>query len=427
MEWLGRAIKATKEERRIKGLRLTRDGDTVTHQQFVDDTMLQGIPTVKEAKAFKQILILGFQRDSLPSKYLGVPLTDKPLNKDIWESVINKLKDKISKWTNRALNLVGRLVLTKAILQTIPIYMLSALPAPTGVLQQIRNMQRDFLWQKGEEKKKWALVAWDKICKPKSHGGLGRHDPRTLNKVLGAKVWWRWLKEIRTPWAKLWKRNYAMNWQETTLIRMTGQVKGSQIWNRAWENRDLVQKHSFWEIRNGNLAWFWEDNWQQESNLNYEELESIQTDTINKGLKRVSDYWDKSRNNGKWRIWKLLDYNEVTTLKTQAQALEDILVKRKILTSTSKDQLRWGRNNVGLFNLKESKRIATGLNFPNTNKTWKDLWNNPHWMKIKLFRWLIQQDKILTWENIRKRRFVGPSRCHLCGQQEETTNHLLNL
>lgn len=73
--------------------------------------MLQGIPTVKEALAYKHILddfvkatgmevnltkskvfffnthiaiernvsrILGFQRESLPSKYLGVPLTAKP-------------------------------------------------------------------------------------------------------------------------------------------------------------------------------------------------------------------------------------------------------------------------------------------------------------------------------------------------------------
>ena len=86
--------------------------------------MLQGIPIVKEAHAFKQILnefakasgmevnltkskifffntnisiqkntakILGFQRDSLPSKYLGIPLTAKPLHKSIWERVINKL------------------------------------------------------------------------------------------------------------------------------------------------------------------------------------------------------------------------------------------------------------------------------------------------------------------------------------------------
>jgi len=141
----------------------------------------------------------------------------------------------------------------------------------------------------------------------------------------------------------------------------------------------------------------------------------------------VSDYWEQSRENCKWRIWKLLEYNEVTPLKTQAKALGIILERRQILTSTSDDLLRWGKNNKGVFNLKEAKRITTGLNFPNTDKTWKDIWNSPHWMKIKLFRWLIQQDKILTWENIRKRGFVGLSRCHLCGQQEETTNHLLNL
>ena len=73
---------------------------------------------------------------------------------------------------------------------------------------------------------------------------------------------------------------------------MIGHVKGSAIWNREWENRALVHNHSFWEIRNGNLAWFWEDNWQQEDNLRSEELADIHTDTMNKGLRWVSDYWD---------------------------------------------------------------------------------------------------------------------------------------
>eukprot|EP00253_Pinus_taeda_P014987 PITA_14987 len=71
----------------------------------------------------------GFQRESLPVKYLGVPLTDKLLHKDIWEPTLNKLKDNISKWTNKALNLAGRLVLTKVVLQSIPIYVLSTIPA----------------------------------------------------------------------------------------------------------------------------------------------------------------------------------------------------------------------------------------------------------------------------------------------------------
>jgi len=174
MEGLGKAINAAKVEGRIQGLKLTQNGYTLTHQQFVDDTMLHGTPTVKKAKAFKQILhdfamvagtevsltkskvflfntniaiqrnlsrILGFQRDHLPSKYLGMPLTDKPLSKEVWEPVTNKLKEKFSRWTNKSLNLAGRLVLTKAVLQTIPIYMFLTLPVPKGVLQLIRNIQ----------------------------------------------------------------------------------------------------------------------------------------------------------------------------------------------------------------------------------------------------------------------------------------------
>eukprot|EP00253_Pinus_taeda_P029948 PITA_29948 len=180
IEGLRRAIRAAKEEGRIQGLRLTQGGDMVTHQQFIDETMLQDTSTVKEAKAFKQIL----------SEFSRVAGTQG----------------------------------------------------------------------KGEEKKKWDLVAWDRVCKPKSHDGLGLHDLRILNRVLGAKIWWRWLKEIQAPWVKLWKQKYAKELQEKNLIIMTRQVKGSVIWNREWVNRALVQNHNFWEIKNGNLAWFWEDN-----------------------------------------------------------------------------------------------------------------------------------------------------------------------
>eukprot|EP00253_Pinus_taeda_P029870 PITA_29870 len=48
-------------------------------------------------------------------------------------------------------------------------------------------------------------------------------------------------------------------------------------------------------------------------------------------------------------------------------------------------------------------------------------------MKINLFIWLVHQRKILTWENLLKKGFSGPSKCHLCGSHEETVEHLLNL
>ena len=101
---------------------------------------------------------MGFQRISFPSKYLGIPLTDKPLAFSNWESLISKLKKKISNWTFRALNLAGRLILVKSVLQAMPIYLFSAIAVPKSVSNQIRTIQMDFLWKGKAIKGKWTLV-----------------------------------------------------------------------------------------------------------------------------------------------------------------------------------------------------------------------------------------------------------------------------
>jgi hypothetical protein len=56
MEGLSRSIKSTTTIGEIKGIKPFKNFPTSTHQQFVDDTLLHGIPTVKEAKAYKRIL-----------------------------------------------------------------------------------------------------------------------------------------------------------------------------------------------------------------------------------------------------------------------------------------------------------------------------------------------------------------------------------
>jgi hypothetical protein len=39
--------------------------------------------------------ILGFERKTLPTKYLGIPLTDKACKMATWEGVINKLQERV--------------------------------------------------------------------------------------------------------------------------------------------------------------------------------------------------------------------------------------------------------------------------------------------------------------------------------------------
>lgn len=180
----------------------------------------------------------------------------KPLNKNVWEPLITKMQDKVMTWVIRSLNLVGRLVLTKVVLQAIPVFMLSTLPTPKGVLQRFRNIQRDFLWGKEEIGKKWALVSWDKICKPKNQGGLRLGNLWILQKVLGAKLWWLWVKDTKDQWASIWKEKYTNTWLSSDIIRISANVKGSPTWSKASDNIEVVQKNNFLEIREGDMAIF---------------------------------------------------------------------------------------------------------------------------------------------------------------------------
>jgi len=51
-------------------------------------------------------------------------------------------------------------------------------------------------------------------------------------------------------------------------------------------------------------------------------------------------------------------------------------------------------------------------------------WGCP--LKLKIFIWLLLEDKILTWNNLLKRGWIGPGYCYLCKGNEETTNHLFS-
>jgi hypothetical protein len=95
------------------------------------------------------------------------------------------------------------------VLYALPTYTFSALVAPKFVLTTIKILQRKFLWQRLNTRKKIALISWDKLCQPKAQGGLGLRDPFIMNKVLSAKIWWRWLKNPKDIWERLWRKKYA--------------------------------------------------------------------------------------------------------------------------------------------------------------------------------------------------------------------------
>jgi hypothetical protein len=205
-EGLGRYLKAAVLEGSLTGLPLHNLHPTPLHSQFVDDTLLMNTPTVREATKLNSILsdfldasgmllnldksklyffntpalvqahlsrLLGIARRSLHSTYLGIPLTRESAKYISWDSLLLSISNRLNNWTFKRLNIVARLVLLKSVLQALPTYLFTALAASISVIKAIRSLQRNFFWKGNQNNKKWALVGWDKLCKPKKREGLG--------------------------------------------------------------------------------------------------------------------------------------------------------------------------------------------------------------------------------------------------------------
>jgi hypothetical protein len=239
-----------------------------------------------------------------------------------------------------------------------------------------------------------------------------------MNKILSAKIWWRWLKKPQDLWAKLWRRKYAPNMVERNLIRWNGDNPGSLIWMAARQNRHLVTSHAFWEIRNGKTTLFWKDSWQQWPILEYEDwADTFSIPATQAGLKKVADYWQDNPTEPTWRGW--ISNKEHLNLEAHVdlRPWHSEINKRKIPILTGEDILRWGYLPRGTFSIKEAYAIKTQSDPLPLRKEWNKIWALKHWPKISLFLWLVTHSSILTWDNLSKRGFVGPSICMLCGEE----------
>jgi hypothetical protein len=459
-EGLGRYLKEAVLEGSLDGLPLYNLHPAPSHSQFVDDTLLMNTPTVREATKLNSILsdfseasgmllnldksklyffntpvsvqahlsrLLGIARSSLPSTYLGIPLTGESAKSISWDSLLLSISNRLNNWTFRPLNIAARLVLLKSVLQALPTYLFTALAAPSSVIKAIRNLQRNFLWKGNQNNKKWALVGWENLCKPKKLGGLGIRDLGKMNQVMGAKMWWRWLKHPQELWAQLWKQKYAPNVPSNQLIRFNEPMQGSNIWNTAWRNRPLIQKHAFWEVKNGESALFWQDSWQQLPPLDdMESLHTIKLKLQQNGLHTVKDYWIPTPERQPWRKWKISRTDLQIREEIDLLPWQDCMQHRKIPSKEGTDVLRWGHSTSGIFSVKEAYHLQGNPLNQIPDPIWSKIWQPFLWPKVSFFLWLTAQNRILTWDNLRKRGFTGPSRCTLCQHNEETMEHLLN-
>jgi hypothetical protein len=102
----------------------------------------------------------------------------------------------------KALDIRRRLILTNTSLTNVPLYMLSLYMASKMVLKRMDYFSARLLWQDSEEDRKYHLVNWPDICRPKDQGGLGVLDLEVMNSCLLSKWFWR-LENSTGSWQQI--------------------------------------------------------------------------------------------------------------------------------------------------------------------------------------------------------------------------------
>jgi hypothetical protein len=158
--------------------------------------------TESELICLKNSIPFSFIDLSAGFKYLGYRLKLRASSPDEWQWLVRLFERKIGGWCNIWLSLGGRLTLIKAVLEGLAVYWMTLERIPKKVINSIRRLSSNFLWNGTGRKHSFHLCGWDVLTRPKKTGGWGLKNLVYFNTALLASSFWR-AANINSIWHRI--------------------------------------------------------------------------------------------------------------------------------------------------------------------------------------------------------------------------------
>jgi hypothetical protein len=236
-----------------------------------------------------------------------------------------------------------------------------------GLCDDLSQIIRDFWWGDEFDRRKVHWMSWDKMTRPKSHGGIGFRDMRMFNQALLAKQAWRLIEYPDSLCARLLKSKY---YPAGHLIDTAFSKNVSPCWQGISHGLDLLKKGLIWRINNGTKVQIWRDNWIPRGNL------KVIGKANHRRSRWVSDLIDQVT-----KTWK---EEEVKSLFYPPDA--EAVLQIKIPSFEGEDFIAWHHEKNGKFSVKSAYRLgmdslhrdkqeSTSSKPSGERELWKFIWN----------------------------------------------------
>jgi hypothetical protein len=192
----------------------------ITHLQYADDTMVMIEPSDEGIANLKLILLcfenmsglkinfdkseviitgvtdleqhrvanmLNCKLGAFPMKYLGLPVSDRPLRVADWSFLPEKVGHRVDPWQGLSLASAGRLELTNSCLSSLPMFAMGIYMLHEATHSALDKPHARFFWEGVGDKRKYHMVDWATVCKSKEFGGLGILNTKRMNMALMLK------------------------------------------------------------------------------------------------------------------------------------------------------------------------------------------------------------------------------------------------